>query len=113
MTEGPRIADVVPELAERMEALLREQGEERLADQVGELRISQVCRCGQPYCGSFWTSRRPMRRWLMRGRQVGLAGDLPGEVTLDVVRGEIAYVEVLHWDEVRDAVAKAAGTPPC
>ncbi len=28
----------------------------------------------------------------MRGRQVGLAGDLPGEVTLDVVRGEIAYV---------------------
>jgi hypothetical protein len=27
-------------------------------------------------------------------------------VTVDVVRGEIAYVEVLFWDDVRDALAR-------
>lgn len=108
MTDGPLLARVVPELAERMEARLREQGEPELAGQVAGLRITEVCRCGQPYCGSFFTSSMPMRRWFMRGRQVELGGP-PGDVTVDVVRGEIAYVEVLHWDEVRDAVAKAAG----
>ncbi len=51
----------------------------------------------------------PMKRWLMRGRQVELGGDHPGEVVLDVVRGEIAYVEVLSWDDVRDAVAGLEG----
>jgi hypothetical protein len=101
----PLVADVLPELAERMEARLREQDERFLAEQVAGLRITSVCTCGQPYCGSFWTSSTPMKRWFARGRQVELAG-LPGEVSLDVVLGEIAYVEVLHWDEVRDAVAR-------
>ncbi len=112
MTERPRIADLAPELAERIEARLREHGEPELAEQVAGLRITEVCKCGQPYCGSFYTSSMPMRRWFMRGRQVELGGGPPGEVVLDVVRGEIAYVEVLHWDEVRDAVARAAGALP-
>jgi hypothetical protein len=47
-----------------------------------------------------------MQKWLIRGRQVELADGGPGEVVLDVVRGRIAYVEVLHLDEVRDAVAR-------
>jgi hypothetical protein len=105
VSEPPLVADILPELGERVEAQLREQGERLLAEQVESLRITAVCTCGPPYCGSFWTSSTPMKRWFARGRQVKLAG-LPGEVSLDVVLGEIAYVEVLHWDEVRDAVAR-------
>ena len=105
MSEPPLVADVVPELAERLEALLHERGEPHLADQVTSLRVTHVCRCGQPYCGSFWTVERPMRRWVNRGRQVELREGLPGEVGLRVVQGRIAYVEVLFWDEVRDAVS--------
>ena len=48
---------------------------------------------------------RPTRRWVNRGRQVELREGLPGDVSLRVVQGRIAYVEVLFWDEVRDAVA--------
>lgn len=105
MTEAPLVRSVLPGLAGRMEAALREQGEERLADQVAGLRITAVCQCDQPFCASFHTLKRPMKRWFIRGRQVELADGGPGEVVVDVVRGEIAYVEVLHLDDVRQALA--------
>jgi len=88
-----------------MEASLRAQGEDRLADQVADLRITAVCKCDQPFCASFHTLKRPMKRWFMRGRQVELADGGPGEVVVEVVRGEIAYVEVLYLDDVREALA--------
>ena len=108
MTEAPLVAEVVPSLAGRLEQALRAQGEPRVADQVAGLRITGVCTCGQPYCGSFRTSTWPIRRWLMRGRQIELHDGGPGEIAVDVVRGEIAYVEVLFLDDVRDAVAALA-----
>jgi len=105
----PLVATLLPELAERMEAALRAQGELRIADEVAALRITGVCRCGQPACGSFHTGPKPIKRWLMRGRQIELRDGGPGDVILDVVRGEIAYVEVLGLDDVRDTVARLAG----
>lgn len=101
MTEGPLVRGVLPGLAARIEAGLAAQGEERLAEQVGSLRIIDVCRCEHSYCGSFYTTARPMKRWFMRGRQVTIEDEDHGEITVDVVRGEIAYVEVLYLDEVR------------
>ena len=106
MSEAPLVRDVLPGLARRMEAALRAQGEQRLADQVPALRLTAVCTCEQPFCGSFHTAKRPMKRWFIRGRQVELADGGPGEVAVDVVRGEIAYVEVLFLDEVREALAR-------
>ena len=98
MSDQPLIADVVPELAERLEALLRERGEPHLADQVTSLRVTHVCRCGQPYCGSFWTVERPMRRWVNRGRQVELREGLPGEVGLRVSLGlALVALTTLIW----------------
>ena len=47
-----------------------------------------------------------MKRWFMRGRQVSLRDDEPGEIAIDVVRGEIAYVEVLYLDDVRATLAR-------
>lgn len=106
MTEAPLVATVLPGLAERIEAALRTQGEDRLADQVGTLRITAVCPCEQPFCGSFHTLERPFKRWFIRGRQVELHDGRPGEIVVDVVRGEIAYVEVVHLDEVRHTLAR-------
>ncbi len=106
MIEPPLVATVLPGLAERIEAALRARGEDRLADQVGTLRITAVCPCEQPFCGSFHTLTRPFKRWFIRGRQVELDDGGPGEIVVDVVRGEIAYVEVVHLDEVRDALAR-------
>jgi hypothetical protein len=109
MSEAPLVAEVLPGLARRMESALRGQGEEALAEQVPGLRITTVCRCEQPFCGSFHTSSRPMKRWFIRGRQVELADGEPGEIVLDVVRGEIAYVEVLYLDDVRARLLRLPG----
>jgi hypothetical protein len=104
----PRLlARALPDFAERVEAALREQGEDELAARFAELELVAACRCEVPACGSFYTAPTPIKRWFRRGRQVEVAG-LPGSVVLDVVGGEIVYVEVLSWDEVRDAVAVAA-----
>ena len=104
MSDEPLVAAVLPQLARRIEAALRAQGEERLAEQVPTLRITAVCRCDMPFCSSFHTLRRPFKRWFIRGRQIEVRDDGPGEVVVDVVRGEIAYVEVLHLDDVRAAL---------
>lgn len=104
MTEGPLVRAVLPGLAARIEAGLRAQDEERLAEQVDSLRITAVCGCEHSYCGSFYTASRPMKRWFMRGRQVTIQDEGAGEITVDVVRGDIAYVEVLHLDDVRRAL---------
>lgn len=100
------VASVLPELTERIEAALRAQGEPRVAEQVADLRITSVCRCGQPFCGSFHASEPPMKRWLMRGRQIELRDGGPGQIVVEVIRGVVTYVEVLHLDEVRDTVAR-------
>ena len=106
MTEPPLVRDVLPAFAERMEAALRAQGDPRLADQVPGLRITAVCPCELPVCGSFHTLNRPFKRWFIRGRQVELADGGPGVVVVDVVRGEIAYVEVLDLDDVRETLLR-------
>ncbi len=106
MSESPLVSDVLPGLARRVESALRAQGEVRLVEQVPGLRITAVCRCDQQFCGSFHTSKRPMKRWFIRGRQVEIADGEPGEIVLDVVRGEIAYVEVLYLDDVRERLLR-------
>jgi hypothetical protein len=105
VTEPPLVRDVLPALANRIESALRAQGEDRAADQVPGLRITAVCPCDQEFCGSFHTAKRPMKRWMLRGRQVTLADGGPGEVAIDIVRGEIAYVEILFVDGVRGRLA--------
>jgi hypothetical protein len=110
VTEPPLVRSVLPRLAARIEAGLRAQGEERLAEQVDGLRITAVCPCEHAYCGSFHTAPRPMKRWFIRGRQVALADDEPGEIAVDVVRGEIAYVEVLYLEDVREALARISAS---
>jgi hypothetical protein len=104
VSQAPRVQAVLPDLARRLEAGLRAQGEDRVAEQIADLRITGVCQCEHDYCGSFYTAKMPIKRWFMRGRQVTLEDEEPGEVTVDIVRGEIAYVEVLHVAGVRRAL---------
>ena len=106
MTDPPLVEAVLPRPRRADRGDAARTGEERLAERVPTLRITEVCPCDQPYCGSFHTLKRPIKRWFIRGRQVELRDDGPGEISVDVVRGEIAYVEVLYVDGVRETLAR-------
>jgi len=100
MSEGLLVTQVLPELAVELEEGLRRLGRPDLAEQVSSLRVVAVCSCEVEGCGSFNTSR-PMRRWFRRGRQVEV-----GDLVVDTIDGEIAYVEVLGRPDVRAALRR-------
>ena len=100
MSEGRLVTDVLPDLAAELDEGLRGQGRSDLAEQIPTLRIVAVCQCEVEGCGSFNTAR-PMRRWFRRGRQVAV-----GDLVVDTIDGEIAYVEVLGRPDVRSALRR-------
>lgn len=101
------LAEVAPAFAAALERELLALERPALAEQVPSLRVVARCACEFPSCGSFFTIR-PMKRWFRKPAQVELGGELAGKVFLDVVGGEIAYVEVIGVDEVRAALERSA-----
>jgi hypothetical protein len=99
----PLLTDTLPEFATELQQLLTEKGEPDLAAQVPGLLIFDCCRCGDDICcGTFYTQPKPEGAYGPGHRNLRL---MPNEGTLlilDVVRGEIACVEVLDREDVRE-----------
>ena len=95
-----KLSAVVPGFAAELEDGLRAAGSPQLADQVAALEIRELCHCSVEGCASFHT-RRPIKRWFRRGRQVPV-----GELVVDTIDGEIVYVEVLDRPDVRAALRR-------
>jgi hypothetical protein len=102
---APLIADVLPELARELEALLVKQSERDLAAQIQDLRIIDRCRCGDDFCATFYTVPRPNGSWGPGHRNVSLECER-GMLILDVVDDKLTCVEVLHRDEIRQKLHK-------
>jgi hypothetical protein len=100
MTEKPLLGERVPAFANELEEVLRAEGRPELAAQVGGLRITALCPCEVEGCASFSTVL-PMKRWFRRGALVP-AGDL----VVNTIDGEIAFVEVLGRPDVRAALRR-------
>ncbi len=98
----PLIAEVLPALVLELQGLLRAQGHAALARTVARLQIVRPCGCGDEYCASFYTGLMPAG-----SERTLLLDPAEGELLLDLVRGEIRFVEVLHRPEVREALACA------
>jgi hypothetical protein len=65
------------------------------------LRIFERCDCGDDFCSTFYTQPKPEGAYGLGHRNVVLAPD-DGMVILDVVVDEIACVEILDRDDVRE-----------
>jgi hypothetical protein len=94
-------ADTLPAFATELQRLLTEQGEPELAAQVTGLMIFDRCRCGDDFCATFYTQPKPEGAYGPGHRNVALAPD-EGMLILDVVAGEIACIEVLDRNDVRE-----------
>jgi hypothetical protein len=102
---APLILDVLPELAQELEALLVKQSELQLAAQVRGLRIVDRCRCDDDFCATFYTVPRPNGSWGPGHRNVSLDCK-HGMLILDVVDDKLTCVEVLYRDEIRQKLHK-------
>ncbi len=100
MVDEPLVIDRLPAVASELEQGLRGKGRPDLAEQVGSLRISAVCRCDVEGCGSFYTGR-PLKRWFRRGKQISV-----GDLVVDTIDGVIVFVEVLGRPDVRAALRR-------
>jgi hypothetical protein len=100
------LAHVLPAFAAELRQLLEEQGEPELAAQVPGVAILERCRCGDDFCSTFYTQPRPKGGYGPGHRNVPLTPD-EGMVILDVVGAEIACVEVLDQNDVREKLDAA------
>jgi hypothetical protein len=96
-----RLTDTLPAFASELRRLLEEQGEVELASQVPGLTILDRCRCGDDFCATFYTQPKPDDAYGPGHRNVRLMPE-EGMLILDVVGGEIACVEVLDREDVRE-----------
>jgi hypothetical protein len=94
------LADVLPAFATELRQLLTENGEPGLAAQVPGLMIFDRCRCGDDIGGTFYTRPKPNGGFGPGHRNVRLMPS-EGMLILDIVTGEISYIEVLDRADVR------------
>ncbi|MFG1610009.1 hypothetical protein [Actinoplanes sp. NPDC049265] len=94
--EPPLVSSQWPHLAAELITALREEGEDDLANQVTALHVLQRCGCDDDFCQSFYTAPEPAGAYGPGHRNVGLSPSKPGYLILDVVKGQIMYVEVLY-----------------
>jgi hypothetical protein len=95
-TQAPLLCTKWPVFTAELAAALDAEGEDRLTEQVGRLRIVEVCGCGDDFCQSFYTRPKPAGAYGDGHRNVCLDAPWPGYLVLDVVHDDIMYVEVLY-----------------
>src|ERR1700722_2615312 len=102
----PLLRQVLPDLADEIRHCLQDDDESDLADQVGSVLVWGRCPCGDDFCSSFYTGPRSRGPWSDEGedRTIPLLGS-SGMVNLDVVAGNIRYVEVLDRPDLALVVA--------
>jgi hypothetical protein len=98
-----QFTEVLPILAQEIEELLKKQNEPKLATQIASLTIVDRCRCGEDFCASFYVEPKPKGAYGPGHRNVDLEAE-SGMIILDVVNDRIMQIEVLHRDEVRQAI---------
>jgi hypothetical protein len=104
---APMLTEVLPGLADELRLLLVGATRDDLARQVNDLCIVDRCRCGDDFCATFYTQPKPSGSYGAGHENVVLEPE-QGMITLDVVRGTIACVEVLYRDEIRRDLIAAA-----
>lgn len=101
------IADLFPDLANVIRHGLFELGEWKLIGQVDELRMERLCGCGERHCASFYVRRGANRKWKKSGKVLQVPTAKSGMIILDVVRGEIRFIEVLLNPPFRKRLVEA------
>jgi hypothetical protein len=99
------LREVLPGLAQELEALLRANSETELADQVSSLEVVDRCRCNSDSCATIYNVQKPKGAWGPSHRNVVL-DPIDGMTVLDVLDEKIVCIEILDRDEITVEVVK-------
>jgi hypothetical protein len=102
MTHLTVVQALPPFAAELMESLVR-QGRDDLASQLRTLPLVDRCRCGDDFCATFYTAKRPTGAY-GAGHSNLVVESGEGMIILDLVEDRIHCVEVLYRRDVREAL---------
>jgi hypothetical protein len=98
-----KLSAELPDFMREMEASLPSEEHADLRVQIPGLTIVDRCRCGDSFCGMFYTAPPPEGSWGPGHENVTLEVT-KGDVILDVVERKIVAVEVLDRDDVRAVI---------
>jgi len=101
------LTDTLPAFAAELQRLLTEAGEPQLAAQVPDLSILGRCDCGDDFCATFYTRPKPKGGFGPNHCCMRLFPEEGSHLVLDVVDGEIACVELLDCEGVRQKLQEA------
>ncbi|MBI3013887.1 MAG: hypothetical protein HYY65_02215 [Candidatus Tectomicrobia bacterium] len=99
------LAEQFPELAAELARLLDAQGEIALAQRVSSLNVVDRCRCGDDFCATMYALPHPKGPWGKGHRTIALHPE-EGFLIVDVLHDDIAEIEVLFRDSVRDRLVQ-------
>jgi hypothetical protein len=102
MTHLTVVQALQPFAAELMESLVR-QGRDDLASQLRTLPLVDRCRCGDDFCTTFYTAKRPTGAYGV-GHSNLVVESREGMIILDLVQDRIHCVEILYRRDVREAL---------
>ena len=107
----PLLRAVYPDFAAELISLLNDDGHTDLAICAYDLRIIARCGCTDDFCQSFYTAPKPDGAYGPGHSNVPLFTnhDHGGMIVLDVVNGQIMFVEVLFYPPLREQVSPDAG----
>jgi hypothetical protein len=93
--EPPLLRETDPDLIAELICLLDADGHHDLGILARDLRVIALCGCGDSFCQSFYTAPPPGGPYGPGHRNVVLTPER-GMLVLDVVDGQIMFVEVLY-----------------
>jgi hypothetical protein len=90
-----RSVDSLPEFSDELRSLSLQFAHPEIADQIPSLSVVDRCRCGDDFCGTFYTAPKPTGSYVPRHENLELPAK-EGMIILDSVDGRIQCVEVLY-----------------
>jgi hypothetical protein len=102
MAARESMSAVFPALSRELQRGLGDVGRDDLVAQVERLRIYEVCKCEDSFCTSFYTAPHPHGEW-GSGLENVVVDVASGMVVVDVVDGEIRFIDVLDRGDLRPA----------
>ncbi|WP_409340795.1 hypothetical protein [Paenibacillus sp. MBLB4367] len=88
MENNPLLTKVLPSLAHRIKEFFISNSRLELAIQVDDLRIKEMCECGEPDCGSFYLTQYIDNEKKLEGFA------FEGIGTIEVCEGKISFIEI-------------------